>query len=126
MDYFIFSFLLLFFWWLFVFLGLFGVDIIRRRFGVLKFEGELVEVWISCILEVVGVLSCGFGEVVWVISVFWILVIGNWGIVFCLGIFVFFIIRGVVIGGLEFFFLGLEIIFWKLEKFILFFIIFLS
>lgn len=126
MDYFIFSFLLLFFWWLFVFLGLFGVDIIRRRFGVLKFEGELVEVWISCILEVVGVLSCGFGEVVWVLSVFWILVIGNWGIVFCLGIFVFFIIRGVVIGGLEFFFLGLEIIFWKLEKFILFFIIFLS
>lgn len=114
MDYFIFSFLLLFFWWLFVFLGFFGVDIIRRRFGVLKFEGELVEVWISCILEVVGVLSCGFGEVVWVLSVFWILVIGNWGIVFCLGIFVFFIIRGVVIGGLEFFFLGLEIIFWKL------------
>lgn len=126
MDYFVFSFLLLFFWWLFVFLGLFGVDIIRRRFGVLKFEGELVEVWIGCILEVVGVLSCGFGEVVWVLSVFWILVIGNWGIVFCLGIFVFFIIRGVVIGGLEFFFLGLEIIFWKLEKFILFFIIFLS
>lgn len=126
MDYFIFSFLLLFFWWLFVFLGLFGVDIIRRRFGVLKFEGELVEVWISCILEVVGVLSCGFREVVWVLSVFWILVIGNWGIVFCLDIFVFFIIRGVVIGGLEFFFLGLEIIFWKLEKFILFFIIFLS
>lgn len=114
MDYFIFSFLLLFFWWLFVFLGLFGVDIIRRRFGVLKFEGELVEVWISCIFEVVGVLSCGFWEVVWVLSVFWILVIGDWGIVFCLGIFVFFIIRGVVIGGLKFFFLGLEIIFWKL------------